>query len=86
MNNIHDFALEIEYNAKLKEYRDWEVKIQKEYEHLSTEKTNQLIAEGYRLTIECDNLLQQLRAKGLVSHTQVVLGFDIEPQQMAIAS
>ena len=30
MNDIHDFALELEYNAKLSEYRDWEVNIQKE--------------------------------------------------------
>ena len=68
MNNICDFALEIEYNAKLKEYWEWEVEIQKDYNHLSTENADHLIA------------------KGLVSHEQVVRGFDIEPQQMALAS
>jgi hypothetical protein len=84
MGDIQPFALEIEYNSKLKEYRQWEVDIQKE--RLTAEEIEYLLAKGYTLTVECENILQQLRGQGLVSHKQVVLGFDIEPQQLLIAS
>ncbi len=84
MNDIHDFALEIEYNAKLAEYRDREVNIQKE--RLTPDEIDYLLAKGYTLTVELDNILQQLREQGLVTHGQVVKGFDIEPQQLSLAS
>jgi hypothetical protein len=83
MEDIQTFALEIEYNMKLKDYRQWEVDIQKE--RLTVEEIEYLLAKGYILTVECDNILQQLLKRGLVSHRQVVLGFDIEPQQLKLA-
>jgi hypothetical protein len=83
MEDIQTFALEIEYNMKLKDYRQWEVDIQKE--RLTVEEIEYLLAKGYILTVECDNILQQLLKRGLVSHRQVVLGFDIEPQQLNLA-
>jgi hypothetical protein len=88
MGNIQTFVLKIEYNAKLVEYTEWVVEIQKEHltGQLTTRQINNLIDEGYNLTVECDNLLQQLRERGLVTHDQVVKGFDIESQQLSLAS
>jgi hypothetical protein len=83
MNNINDFALEIEYNAKLAEYREWD-NIQKK--RLDPDEIDYLLAKGYTLTVECDNVLKQIRDRGLVTHSQVVKGFDIEPQQLSLAS
>jgi hypothetical protein len=81
MDNIHDFALEIEYNAKLVEYREWEVEAQKP--HLTTEELIYLEAKGITLEYECNQAMQKIRAKRTVTHTEGYLGFDTEPQQLA---
>jgi hypothetical protein len=76
--------LKREYNAKLKEYRDFEVEAG--MDGLDKSELEYLEAKVLFLTVSCNHLITKIRGREVVTSKRARVGFDLEPQQLPLAS